>query len=196
LSFIVAAMTGCAAPKPPELVEAPDPPEEWKIVAERNFGCPDTNGEFESTPTVAVLQNDSSWKVSIGKSYDFALLLPFSRVKGVKQIPDKASSLWFIKGYSFESDPQGDTLRIIHQLYNSESYVTHILKKANQDYRCEAGTLVFPEFVKQGGTEGATLSGRIHRQATKTSSGDLLFYEQVRSHKTVHTYYLFKSMDS
>jgi len=87
-------------------------------------------------------------------------------------------------------------LRIIHQLYNSESYVTHILKKANQDYRCEAGTLVFPEFVKQGGTEGATLSGRIHRQATKTSSGDLLFYEQVRSHKTVHTYYLFKSMDS
>ena len=92
----------------------------------------------------------------------------------------------------FEISPNGDTLRITNPVKNSKSYESHLLKKAEHDFKCEAGKLVFPEFVIQGGSEGTTLSGRVHRQATKTISGDLMFYEQVRGYETVHKYYLFK----
>ena len=192
LSLIVVATIGCASPTLPELVKAPAPPNEWVGVKKIQMGCPDISGEYEPTPTVAILQKNSSWKISAGKTYDFLLLFPMNRVEEHVQKPDGTASIKTIKGFLIESDSEADTLRITHQLKNSANYVTHTFKKANRDFSCEAGNLVFPEFVKQGGAEGVTLNGRIYRQASITLSGDLLIYEQVRSYKTTHAYYLFK----
>lgn len=196
LLVMVVATFGCAAPKPPELVKAPEPPGEWKVIVERKSGCPYINGEYELTPIVAVFQKDASWQISGGNSFDFILLLPFDRVPALKQVPDETSSAFSRNKLLFESSPQGDTLGITNPVGNSNTFETHILKKIENDYQCANGSLIFPEFVIQGGSEGSTLSGRIHRQATKTLSGDLLFYEQVRGYKTVHKYYLFKLKDS
>lgn len=189
---IVAVMIGCAVPMPPELVDAPEPPGEWKVRVEEKHGCPDTNGLYELTPQVAVLQNDYSWEISIGNWYDFALLLPFDRVATINRVPDETPPAFYPNGLLFESSPLGETLRITNPTKNSESFELHLFKQADQDYKCESGNLVFPEFIIQGGSEGSTLSGRIHRNATKTLGGDLLFYEQVRGFKTIHKYYLFK----
>jgi hypothetical protein len=192
LSVIVALSIGCAAPKPPELVDTPEPPREWKVTLEGKHGCPNTNGLYELTPKVAVLQKDYSWEISIGNSFDFLLLLPFDRVKALKRIPNETTFAFSHDSLLFESSPLGDKLRITNPIKNSESFESHLFNQADGDYKCDTGTLVFPEFIIQGGSEGSTLSGRVHRQVTKTLGGDLLFYEQVRGFKTVHKYYLFK----
>lgn len=196
LTVIGVALIGCAAPMPPELVKAPEPPVEWNITLERKSGCPYTNGMYDLTPMVAIFQKNASWEISIGNSYDYILLLPFDRVAVLERVPNEALSALSGDELLFESSPQGDVLRITSSVKTSKSFETHILKKTDGDYKCEAGNLVFPEFKIQGGSEGSTLSGRIYRQATKTLRGDLLFYEQIRGYKTVHKYYLFKLMDS
>jgi hypothetical protein len=192
LSVIATAMIGCAVQPPPELVDAPEPPGAWKVTVEKKHGCPDTGGLYELTPSVAIFQKDYSWEMSIGNPYDYALLLPFERVAAIKRVPDETPFAFFRDSLLFESNPLGDTLVVTNPIKNSENFESHVFKQADQDYKCEAGSVVFPEFIIQGGSEGSTLSGRIHRKVTKTLGGDLLFYEQVRGFKTVHKYYLFK----
>ncbi len=86
--IIVVALTGCAAPILPAFVTAPEPPLEWKVLLEKKVGCPDVTGEYELTPTVAILQNDSEWSFSNGKWYDYLMLIPFDRVTADKSTRD------------------------------------------------------------------------------------------------------------
>jgi len=196
LAFVLIAIAGCAAPKPHPFVSAPEPPVEWSIWVEKNSGCPDITGEYELIPKVADFQKDGLWRVSNGNWYDYLLLIPFNRVAADEWTPDETSPAYSRGSLLFDSNEQGDTLRIVSPDKNNENVATHIFSKAENDFTCQAGNLVFPEFQIQGGTEGAFLSGKTYRQATITSSGDLLFYEQTQSHKTIHKYYLFRSIGS
>jgi hypothetical protein len=189
---VVTALTGCATPILPAFVTAPTPPLEWKVLLEKKAGCPDVTGEYELTPTVAVLQNDSEWSFSKGNWYDYLLLIPFDRVTADKSTRGENSLAYSAGSLLFESIQGGDKLWVVSPEKNTEKFVTHVFRQTENDYQCQAGNLVFPEFKIQGGTEGAYLNGKIYRQATITSDGDLLFYEQVQSHKTIHGYYLFK----
>ena len=193
---IVVALTGCAAPILPAFVTAPAPPLEWKVLLEKKIGCPDATGQYESTPKVAVLQNNSEWSFSNGNWYDYLLLMPFDRVTA-KKTTRVGNSLESSPGsLSIDLYEEGDSLQVVSPDKNNEKFRTHVFSKAENDYQCQAGNLVFPEFQIQGGTEGAFLNGKIYRQATITSAGDLLFYEQIQSHKTIHRYYLFKMKNS
>ena len=196
LAVVVFALSGCAAPVLPAFVAAPDPPLGWKIVFEKKVGCPDTTGEYELTPRIAVLQNDGMWTISNGNWYDYLLLIPFNRVTGDKWTPDGNSLVYSPDRILIESNDEGNILRIVSPDKYNENFVTHVFSKDENDYKCQAGNLVFPEFQIQGGSEGSFLSGKIYRQATKTSAGDLLFYEQVQSHEVIHRYYLFKMKNS
>ncbi|MFC1702743.1 hypothetical protein ACFL1J_08445 [Pseudomonadota bacterium] len=192
----VVALTACATPRLPEFVAAPEPPLKWNVVLDEKVGCPNANGQYESIPTVAELQQDGKWRISSGNWYDYLLLLPYSRVKADKWIPNETPHANSRSSLVLESDNQLDTLRITSSDKNTEYLATHVFRKDKKDYTCDAGILIFPEFEIQGGTEGVFLNGKTYRQATITSGGDLLFYEQVQSYKTVHKYYLFKLMDS
>jgi len=192
LSCVLLALMGCAAKGPPALVSAPEPPAEWKISVEKRVGCPEAAGEFELIPKVADLQKNGVWLFSDGEWYDFILLIPSSRVKANKWTPSEPLTEYSRSSFSIESEADGDVLRITTPDKNGNYFLTKVFRAAENDFSCESGELVFPEFKVHGGTEGAFLSVRIHRHATKTLSGDLLFYEQVRGFKTVHKYYLFK----
>ena len=196
LAVIVFALSGCATPVLPEFVAAPEPPLDWKVVREKKVGCPDATGEYELTPKIAVLQNNGIWTISNGNWYDYLLLIPFNRVTADKWTPGENSLVYSPDTLLFESNDDGGTLRIVSPDKNNENFVTHVFSKDEYDYKCQAGNLVFPEFQIQGGSEGSFLSGKIYRQATKTSAGDLLFYEQVQSHEAIHRYYLFKMKNS
>ena len=196
LTAVVFALTACAAPVLPAFVTVPEPPLEWNVLLEKQVGCPDATGEYELTPTVAILQNDSEWSFSNGKWYYYLSLIPFNRVNAENFI-HRENSLEYTPGsLLFESNEEGDTLRVVSPDKNNENFRIHVFSKAENDYQCQAGNLVFPEFQIQGGTEGGFLNGKIHRQATITSAGDLLFYEQVQSHEVIHRYYLFKMKNS
>jgi hypothetical protein len=194
--IIVVALTGCAAPILPAFVTAPAPPLEWKVLLEKKVGCPDATGKYESTPKVAVLQNNSEWNFSNGNWYDYLLLIPFDRVTAEKSTRVGSSLAYSPDSLLIESNEEGNTLRVVSPDKNNEKFETHVFSKAENDYQCQAGNLVFPEFRIQGGTEGGFLNGKIYRQATITSAGDLLFYEQIQSHKVIHKYYLFKRKNS
>ena len=192
LALVVLVIVGCAAPRLPAFVTAPDPPMEWKTFVENKVGCPDITGEYELIPEVADLQKDGLWRVSDGDWYDFLLLIPFSRVTADELNPDEDPHEYSRFSLFFESNDKRDMLRIISPDKKSEYFSIHTFREADDDFTCEAGYLIFPEFHVQGGAEGGYLNGKTYRQATITSSGDLLFYEQVQSHKVLHTYYLFK----
>ena len=192
LALVVFAIVGCAAPRLPAFVTAPDPPVEWKIFVENKVRCPDATGEYELIPKVADLQNDGLWHVSNGNWYDYLLLIPFNRVTADKWTPDEDPPGYSNFSLIFKSNDQKDMLRIISPDKKSENFSTHTFRESDNDFTCEAGYLIFPEFHVQGGTEGGFLNGKTHRQATITSNGDLLFYEQIQSHQVVHKYYLFK----
>jgi hypothetical protein len=196
LTVVVIVLTACAAPVLPAFVTAPEPPLEWNVLLEKKVGCPDATGEYELTPTVAILQNDREWSFSIGKWYDYLMLIPFDRVTADKSTRGGNSLAYSPGSLLFESNEEGDKLWIVSPYRNSEKFMTHLFSEAENDYKCQVGNLVFPESKIQGGTEGAYLNGKIYRQATITSAGDLLFYEQVQSHKTIHRYYLFKRKNS
>jgi len=192
LALFVFAIVGCAAPRLPAFVTAPEPPMEWRAFVENKAGCPDTTGEYELIPKVADLQKDELWRVSNGNWYDFLLLIPFNRVTADKWNPDEDPREYSRFSLLFESNNQGDMLRVISPDKRSEHFSTHTFREADNDFTCKAGYLIFPEFHVQGGAEGGYLNGKAYRQATITTSGDLLFYEQVQSHKVLHKYYLFK----
>ena len=196
LTVVVFALTACAAPVMPAFVTAPEPPLEWKVLLEKKVGCPDTTGTYELTPTVAILQNDSEWSFSNGKWYDYLMLIPFDRVTAETSTRDGNSLVYSSDRLLFESNEEGDKLWIVSPFRNNKKLMTHVFSEAENDYKCQVGNLVFPESKIQGGTEGVYLNGKIYRQATITSDGDLLFYEQVQSHKTIHRYYLFKMKNS
>lgn len=196
LALIGIVIMGCAVTPLPEFVATPEPPLEWKIQLETKIGCPNITGQYESTPRVADLQQDGLWRVSKGNWYDYLLLIPFNRVTAVKWTPDDVSPEFPHDSLIFVLNEQGNTLRVVSPDKNNESFATHIFSKSSSDYTCDAGNLIFPEFKIQGGTEGSFLNGKTYRQATITSGGDLLLYEQTQSHKTIHKYFLFKSNES
>jgi len=196
LAVTIVAFTACATPRLPEFIAAPEPPLKWNVVLDEKAGCPDVNGQYDSIPNVAELQQDGLWRISSGNWYDYLLLLPYSRVTADKRIPNEISHASSQSNLVLESDDQLDTLRITSSDKNAGNLATHVFSKAKNDFTCDAGNLIFPEFKIQGGTEGAFLNGKTYRQATITSGGDLLFYEQIQSYKTVHKYYLFKVKDS
>jgi hypothetical protein len=196
LTVIVIVLTGCAAPILPAFVTAPEPPLEWKVLLENRVGCPNATGEYELTPKVAVLQNDSEWSFSNGKWYYYLSLIPFNRVNGEKYIRRENSLAYSPGSLLIESNEEVNTLRIVSPDKNNEKFMTHVFSKAENDYECQAGNLVFPVFQIQGGSEGGYINGKIYRQATITSAGDLLFYEQIQSHKVIHRYYLFELKNS
>jgi hypothetical protein len=193
---VVIALTGCATPILPAFVTAPTPPLEWKVLLEKKVGCPDTTGKYESTPKVAILQNDSEWSFSHGKWYYYLSLFPFNRVHAEKIIRREKSLAYTPGSLLVESNKEGDTLRVVSPDKNNEIFRIHVFSKADNDYKCQAGNLVFPVFQIQGGSEGGYINGKIYRQATITSAGDLLFYEQIQSHKSIHRYYLFKKKNT
>ena len=194
--FIVFALSGCATSVLPEFETVPEPPSAWNIVLEKSFGCPDATGEYELTPKTAVLQSGGLWNISNGNWYDFLLLIPFNRVTAVKWNPGENPLVYSPDTLMFELKDEGESLQIVSPDKNNENLVAHVFNKDENDYKCQAGNLIFPEFQIQGGSEGSFLSGKIYRQATKTSAGDLLFYEQVQSHEVIHRYYLFKMKNS
>lgn len=193
LSSIGAVIMGCAVSSLPEFVAKPEPPMEWQTHLETKAGCPNVTGQYESTPEVAELQKDGSWHVSNGNWYDYLLLMPFSRSTAVKRNPNKDVPGYPPNSLIIQLNEQENTFQIISPDKNNENFQTHIFSEVANDYTCQAGKLVFPEFKIQGGTEGSTLNGKTIRLATVNSRGDLLFYEQTQSHKTIHKYYLFKS---
>ena len=190
----VAAMTGCSAQRLHEFVTAPEPPLDWKITLEKEVICPDATGKYASIPRVADLQKDGSWRISDGTWYDFILLTPSDRVPTEISTPFEKSATYSVSSLIIESKMDGQTLRVTNPDKNGEKLSKRVFSTAEDDYECKDGSLVFPAFEIQGGTEGAYLNGKIFRQANITSDGDLLFYEQVQSHKVVHKYYLFKSL--
>ena len=196
LAFIVITITGCATPRLPTFVSAPVPPVGWNVLLEEKVGCPNVTGQYELVPQVADLQKDGLWHVSIGNWYDYLLLIPFDRVSAHNLSSNDNLPIDSRFNLLFESKDQGRMLRITSPDKNAKNFATHAFSEAEKDYECQAGNLIFPEFQIQGGTEGSFLSGKIYRQATITSIGDLLFYEQIQSHKTVHRYYLFKLKNS
>jgi hypothetical protein len=196
LTVVVIALTTCAAPVLPAFVTAPEPPLEWKVLLENRVGCPNATGEYELTPKVAVLQNDSEWSFSNGKWYYYLSLISFNRVNGEKFIRRENSLEYTPGSLLVESNKEGDTFRVVSPDKNNENFRIHVFSKAENDYKCQAGNLVFPESQIQGGTEGGFVNEKIYRQATITSAGDLLFYEQIQSHKVIHRYYLFKRKNS
>ncbi len=192
-AFVGIVVAGCAVPTLPEFEMAPEPPVEWGIQLDSKVGCPNVSGQYELTPNVADLQQDDLWHISNGNWYDYLLLIPFNRAATVESAPGEIKPVYPRNSLLIELSKQEDTLRIVSPDKNNENFQAHVFSEAAKDYACQAGNMVFPEFKIQGGTEGSTLNGKTYRQATKTSNGDLLFYEQTQSHKTIHKYYLFKS---
>lgn len=195
VAVVIYLLAGCASPKIPEFVSAPQPPVGWGALDDSRIGCAIVTGKFELVPEVAVFQENGSWRISNGSWYDFLLLMPFSRVDSDTWTPSEAKNTYSHSSLFLESDNQGRTLRVTSPEKDSENFATHVFSQTDNDYACQAGNLVFPEFLIQGGTEGSYLSGKTYRQVTITSSGDMLFYEQTQSHKSVHRYYLFKSRE-
>ncbi|MDX2417447.1 MAG: hypothetical protein QNK19_08300 [Xanthomonadales bacterium] len=196
LASVGVLVMGCAVSALPEFVTKPEPPVEWNVQIETKAGCPNVTGKYVSIPKVADLQQDGLWRVSNGNWYDHLLLIPFNRATAVESTPNQTLPEYSRNSLLIELNEQEGTLRIVSPDKNNENFATHIFSKAARDYTCQAGNLVFPEFKIQGGTEGSFLNGKTYRQATITSSGDLLLYEQTQSHKAFHKYYLFKSKES
>jgi len=192
LAIVLSLLMGCAAPPVPPFTTPPAPPPEWRVSAENTTECPDITGEFTLIPKVATMQLNDTWLISSGEWLDFALLLPFDRDGGETRKLNNQSEKLAKQSLVFESSDQGSVVQVRSPVINTEDFLVDIFRKNKGDFTCEAGRLVFPEFVIRGGTEGSTLSGGIYRSAALTSVGDLLFYEQLQGKKTIHTYYLFE----
>ena len=78
--FTLFAMMGCAAPDIAPVASMPGPPIEWEVIVEEVIGCPDLTGEYVLTPKVATLQQNGTWRLSTGRWFEFALLIPLEQV--------------------------------------------------------------------------------------------------------------------
>jgi len=192
LVTVLFSLIHCSVPDISPLASVPGPPQEWNVIMKSVVGCPDITGRYALIPKVATLQQNGAWLFSTGNWVDFALLIPFERIGIDTQMLKEKPSEYFTNSLVFKSNTLQRTLRVTSPVRNTEESVARVLKNDEGHYACEAGRLVFPEFLIRGGTEGSVLSGRIYRRAGMTSAGDLLFYEQVQGQKTVHTYYLFQ----
>jgi len=196
LVAVLFSLIHCSVPDISSLASVPEPPQKWKVIMKSVVGCPDVTGRYALIPKVATLQQNGVWLFSTGNWVDFALLIHFERAGIDTQMLKEKPSEYFTNSLVFKSNTLQGTLQVTSPVRNTEESVARILKKDEGDYACEAGRLIFPEFLIRGGTEGSVLSGRIYRRAVMTSDGDLLLYEQVQGQKTVHTYYLFQKMDA
>lgn len=192
LIVVAFVMAGCATTKMYPLVTVPEPPMDWNASFQKKIGCPDITGEYRLIPDVATLQDKGIWGFSVGQWFDFSLLVSF-RGAGVQEWkPNEKSGTNFSKNVVLKSNVQDSTVQVISPIKNADYSVEHTIRESEGDYTCELGVLIFPEFHISGGTEGASLNGRIYRSATKTLAGDLLFYEQIQGQETVHKYYMFR----
>ena len=193
LVFVGVVVAGCAASTLSDFEMAPEPPVDWGAQLDSKVGCPNVSGQYELIPKVADLQNDSLWHLSNGKWYEYLLLIPFNRASAIESTPGEIVPPSSHNSLLIELSEQENTFRVVSPDKNNENFQTHVFSQAANDYTCQSGNLVFPEFKIQGGTEGSTLNGKTYRHVTVSSNGDLLFYEQTQSYKSIHKYYLFKS---
>jgi hypothetical protein len=196
LLIVMFAILGCKTPRDSTLAVEPEAPAEWKVIVERKTGCPDVTGRYELIPKIAVMQKDGAWRISVGTRFDYALLLPFNRVKVDEWKRDEKTSANSGTSLVLAYNSKKEEIRIISPINDSDKFATRVISRTKNDYSCKAGSLVFPEFKIKGGTEGSTLSGGIYRRATITLDGGLLFYEKVQGQDTLHKYYLFKMIES
>jgi hypothetical protein len=187
-------LVGCVTNHPPPLAVEPEPPIYWDVSPRAEAGCPNIAGTYLIIPEVATFQDSGDWYASIGDRTDYILLLPFGRVESERREVLEPSAEFSSNSLIFVSNNEEVKLQIISPIKETGGFSVHTFISDNGDYMCESGHLEFPEFEIHGRTEGAFLSGRIYRRATKTVAGDLIFYEQTQGQKTVHKYYLFKQV--
>ena len=191
---ILCLATACAVSSQSSVVIPPEFPAAWTISINQETDCPDLTGVFDLTPEVAVLQQSGTWQLSKGNWFDYVLLLPIDQRIDDDLVVSNDSGKYIDNSLAIKTVENDELIQIISPVNNTNDFVLNILDQRAGDFECKDGSIIFPQSVLQGGTEGSFLEGTVLRSLTITRSGDLLFYELIRGQKESQKYFLFRKL--